>query len=149
MGIFGITCLLVLANLVMGKPVNYLLKKIGDVNWKEKTGELWEKLKPYAKGAGRATAKPVLTLYYVLKEGDLTTAEKVMVYAAMIYVVSPWDLLPASVYSVLGVLDDGVAVSFVYKKISEKVTDEIRMKVDETLNEWFEDGTFAEVVEVK
>lgn len=47
----------------------------------------------------------------------------------------------------LGVLDDGVAVSYVYKKISEKITDGIRFKVDETLNEWFNDGTFAEVVE--
>lgn len=56
-------------------------------------------------------------------------------------------LLPASVYSMLGVLDDGVAVSYVYKKISEKITDEIRFKVEETLNEWFSDGTFAEVVE--
>ncbi|MCQ2343820.1 MAG: DUF1232 domain-containing protein [Paludibacteraceae bacterium] len=147
MGIFGITCLLVLANYVLGKPVNHLLKNIGNVNWKEKTSELWEKLRPYAKKAGRTATKPVLTLYYVLKDGDLSTSEKVMVYAAMIYVLSPWDLLPASVYSVLGVLDDGVAVSFVYKKISEKVTDEIRTKVDDTLNEWFSDGTFAEVVE--
>lgn len=147
MGIFGITCLLVLANYVLGKPVNHLLRNIGDVNWKEKTSELWEKLKPYAKMAGRAAAKPVLTLYYVLKDGDLSISEKVMVYAAMIYVLSPWDLLPASVYSVLGVLDDGVAVSYVYKKVSEKITDEIRFKVEDTLNEWFNDGTFAEVVE--
>lgn len=147
MGIFGITCLLVLANYVLDKPVNHLWKNIGDVNWKEKTSELWEKLKPYAKKARRATTKPVLTLYYVLKDGNLSTSEKVMVYAAMIYVLSPWDLLPASVYSMLGVLDDGVAVSFVYKKISEKVTDEIRTKVDDTLNEWFSNGTFVEVVD--
>ena len=147
MGLFGITCLLVLANYVLDKPVDHLLKNIGDVNWKEKTSDLWEKLKPYAKMAGRAVAKPVLTLYYVLKDGDLSISEKVMVYAAMIYVLSPWDMIPASVYSVLGMLDDGVAVSFVYKKISEKITDEIRFKVEETLNEWFGDGTFAEVVE--
>lgn len=103
MGIFGITCLLVLANYVLGKPVNHLLKNIGDVNWKEKTGELWGKLRPYAKKAGRATAKPVLTLCHVLKDGDLST--------------------------------------------SEKVTDKIRFKVEETLNEWFCDGTFAVVFE--
>lgn len=147
MGIFGITCLLVLANYVMGKPVNHLLKKIGDVDWKEKTSDVWEKLKPYAIKVGRTAAKPVLTLYYVLKDGDLSTSEKVMVYAAMIYVISPWDLLPASIYHLLGVLDDGVAVSFVYKKISEKVTDEIRAKVETTLNEWFDNGTYAEIVE--
>lgn len=147
MGIFGITCMLVLANYMTGKPVNYLLKRIGKVNWKEKTADLWESLKPYAIKAGRTTAKPVLTLYYVLKEGDLSTSEKVMVYAAMLYVVSPWDLLPASIYHVLGILDDCVAVSYVYKKISEKITDEIRLKVDETLNEWFGDSVYVEVIE--
>lgn len=42
MGIFGITCLLVLVNYVFDKPVNHLLKIIGDVNWKEKASVLWE-----------------------------------------------------------------------------------------------------------
>ena len=87
MGIFGITCMLVLVNYMTGKPVNYLLKKIGRVNWKEKTTDLWDNLKPYAQKVGRTAAKSVLTLYYVLQEGDLSTTEKVMVYAAMLYVV--------------------------------------------------------------
>lgn len=146
MGIFGITCMLVLVNYMTGKPVNYLLKKIGRVNWKEKTTDLWDNLKPYAQKVSRTAAKSVLTLYYVLQEGDLSTTEKVMVYAAMLYVVSPWDLLPASIYHVLGILDDCVAVSYVYKKISEKITDEIRLKVDETLNEWFGDCVYVEVI---
>lgn len=79
--------MLVLVNYMTGKPVNYLLKKIGRVNWKEKTTDLWDNLKPYAQKVGRTAAKSVLTLYYVLQEGDLSTTEKVMVYAAMLYVV--------------------------------------------------------------
>ena len=46
-------------------------------------------------------------------------------------------VMPKSVYGMLGVLDEGAAVMFVYKKIKSKVTSEINRKVDDTLNEWF------------
>ena len=47
------------------------------------------------------------------------------------------DLIPKSVYKLLGILDDGAAILFVYKKIKDKITPEIMMKVEDTLNEWF------------
>ncbi|MBE6347123.1 MAG: DUF1232 domain-containing protein, partial [Lentimicrobiaceae bacterium] len=47
------------------------------------------------------------------------------------------DLIPRSVYKLLGVLDDGAAMLYVYKKIKDKITPEIMMKVENTLNEWF------------
>jgi len=47
------------------------------------------------------------------------------------------DLIPRSVYKLLGVLDDGAAMLYVYKKIKDKITPEIMMKVEDTLNEWF------------
>ena len=35
------------------------------------------------------------------------------------------------------ILDDGVAMLFVYMKIKDKITPEINAKVEDTLNEWF------------
>ena len=61
----------------------------------------------------------------------------VLIYAAIIYTIVPMDLIPKSVYKLLGVLDDGAAVFYVYKKIKDKITPEITMKVEDTLNEWF------------
>ena len=47
------------------------------------------------------------------------------------------NYIPNSVYKLLGVLDDGVAMLYVYKKIKDKITPEINAKVEDTLNEWF------------
>ena len=47
------------------------------------------------------------------------------------------DLVPRSVFRVLGILDDGIAVMYVYKKIQANITPEINARVDRTLDEWF------------
>ena len=49
------------------------------------------------------------------------TADRLMIYGAIIYTILPMDLIPASVYRFLGILDDGVAILFVYNKIKEKI----------------------------
>ena len=40
-------------------------------------------------------------------------------------------------YKFLGILDDGVPILYVYKKIKDKITLEINAKVEDTLNKWF------------
>ena len=66
-----------------------------------------------------------------------STLDKALVYAAIIYTISPVSLIPSAVYKLLGVLDEGAAVLYVYKKVKERITPEINAKVDDTLNEWF------------
>ena len=78
--------------------------------------------------------------------GSHTTAlERVLIYAAIIYTVSPVSLIPSAIYKLLGVLDEGAAVLYVYRKIKDKITPEINAKVESTLDSWF--GTEYEVVE--
>jgi uncharacterized membrane protein YkvA (DUF1232 family) len=55
------------------------------------------------------------------------------------------DLIPSVIYKFLGILDDGVAMLYVYKKIKDKITPAINLKVEETLNEWF--GSEYEIIE--
>ena len=43
------------------------------------------------------------------------------------------------------VMDDGVAVFYVYKKIKARITPDVEAKVEETLNDWF--GVEYELVE--
>ena len=74
-----------------------------------------------------------------------TTLERILIYAAIVYTIIPMDLIPRAVYKFLGVLDDGVAILYVYKKIKNKITPEIKTKVEETLNDWF--GVEYEVIE--
>lgn len=48
------------------------------------------------------------------------------------------DFIPHAVYKLLGILDDGVALIYVYRKIKDKITPEINAKVDSTLRAWFD-----------
>lgn len=104
-----------------------------------------DKLRPWALKAGRTATRPMLQFYYVMEDEKTSTLDRVLVYAAIVYVIIPIDFVPSSVYKFLGVLDDGVAMLYVYKKIKEKITPEINAKVKETLDEWF--GVEYEMIE--
>lgn len=132
-----IICITILAYLIMGKNIDPLLEKVKDVDWKEKGNNLYEKLKPYAKKVGRTAAKPLLQFYFVLSDDKTTTLDRVLIYAAIIYTVSPVSLIPSAVYKLLGILDEGAAMLFVYNKIKNNITPDIEMKVNQTLDEWF------------
>lgn len=132
-----IICITILAYLIMGKNIDSLLEKVKDVDWKEKGNDLYEKLKPYAKKVGRTAAKPLLQFYFVLSDDKTTTLDRVLIYAAIIYTVSPVSLIPSAVYKLLGILDEGAAMLFVYNKIKNNITPDIEMKVNQTLDEWF------------
>jgi uncharacterized membrane protein YkvA (DUF1232 family) len=68
-----------------------------------------------------------------------------LIYAAIIYTILPMDFIPRIANKFLGILDDGVAMLYVYKKIKDKITPEINSKVEDTLNEWF--GVEYELIE--
>ena len=132
-----IVCITALAYFIMGKDCSSLLEKVRNIEWREKAEELFRKLRPYAIKLGRVAATPLLQFWYVLQDDNTSTIDRVLIYAAIIYTIVPMDLIPKSVYKLLGVLDDGAAVFYVYKKIKDKITPEITMKVEDTLNEWF------------
>ncbi len=104
-----------------------------------------EKIKPYAQTVGRATARPLLQFYYVMVNEATPTLDKVLIYAAIFYTISPVNLISSSLYKLLGVLDEGAAILYVYKKVKERITPEIELKVESILDEWF--GARYELVE--
>lgn len=132
-----IVCLSILVYCIMGKDIRSLLEKVKDVDWKGKGEELMEKIKPYAQTVGRAAAKPLLRFYYLMVDESTPTLDKELIYAAIFYTISPVSLIPSSMYKLLGVLDEGAAILYVYKKVKERVTPEIELKVESTLDEWF------------
>ena len=129
--------LLILAYMVMGKDISGLLEKVKNIDWRGKINALMDKLRPWALKAGRATARPLLLFYYVMEDENTSTLDRVLIYAAIVYTILPFDLIPRVVYKFLGILDDGVAIFFVYKRIKNKITPEIKAKVEATLDEWF------------
>ena len=135
--IITIICITILAYVIGGKDINGLLDKLKNVDWKAKSSEIFGKIGVYAKKAGRVTTKPLLQLYYVLTMGETTTQEKALIVGAILYTILPFSLIPYKAHKILGLLDEGLAVLYVVKKVQHKITPEINAKVDETLNAWF------------
>lgn len=132
-----IICISILAYWIMGKDFDSLLERVKNVDWKGEFHKLLEKLKPWALKAGRVATRPLLQFYYVMADEQTSTLDKVLIYAAIIYTISPVSLLPSAIYKFLGILDEGVAVLYVYNKIKDNITPEINVKVEYTLNDWF------------
>lgn len=137
-------CTLVLISCIKGKEVKNLLTKLKNVNWHDKINALIQRLYPWALKAGRRSARPILQFYYVMADEKTSTLDRALIYAAIAYTIMPIDLIPSVVYKLLGIVDDGVAVLYVYKKVKKNITPAISAKVEDTLNEWF--GVEYEVV---
>ena len=137
--------ILALAYMIMGKDIKSLLKRVKIVDWNSNIRKLMDRLRPWALKTGRTAARPLLQFYYVMEDEKTSTLDRLLIYAAIAYTVLPMDYIPASIYKFLGILDDGVAVMYVYKKIKSRITPEINAKVDEKLNEWF--GVEYEIIE--
>ena len=137
--------LLILAYLIMGKDISGLLEKVKNVDWRGEINALTDKLRPWALKAGRVATRSLLQFYYVMDDDNTSTLDRALIYAAIIYTILPMDFIPSVIYKFLGILDDGVAMLYVYKKIKDKITPEINAKVEDTLNEWF--GVEYELVE--
>ena len=137
--------LLILVYMILGKDASSLLERVKNIDWRSKINALMDKLRPWALKAGRVGTRPLLQFYYVMDDDETSTLDRVLIYASIIYTIIPMDFVPSSVYKLLGVLDDGVAMLYVYKKIKDKITPEINAKVEDTLNEWF--GVEYEIVE--
>ena len=102
-----IICITILAYCILGKDIKALMEKIGDVDWKGKAEEVMAWLNPYALKAGRVAAKPLLQFYYVMTDANTSTLDRILVYACIIYTISPVSLVPSAVFKVLGILDEG------------------------------------------
>ena len=135
--LFLITVITILAYCIMGKDVSKLLEGVNKYDLRGMINALMDKLRPWALKAGRVATRPLLQFYYVMEDDKTSTLDRVLIYAAIIYTVLPMDLIPRAAYRFLGVLDDGVAMLYVYKRIKDNITPAINAKVEATLNEWF------------
>lgn len=130
-------CLTILIYTILERPIAWIVTKLDGINWKELAQDAWDKIVLYSKKAGRASTRVVLKFYYAMQDGGLSTVEKALVYAGIIYIAVPGDLLPRRILGLLGVLDDVAVAAWIYKKIGDNITPAIERKVEETLDNWF------------
>ena len=108
-----------------------------DVDWKRMAQGLASQIVAYGKKAGRAGSRVVLKFYYAMQYGDLSATERAMVYAGIVYIVVPRDLLPRKLLKWVGLLDDVGVGAWIINRVSKCITPEIERKVEETLDRWF------------
>ena len=113
-----------------------LIEKAGDANWKLKADEVMEWLRPYVIKVDRVAARPLLQFYYVITDENTSTLGRFLVYATILYTISPMSLIPSAVSKILGVLDEGATMIYVYKKVKEHITPTVDYKVEQIPNEW-------------
>lgn len=130
-------CLLLLLYSMLKKPVDSLVAKVKDAQWERPIRTAWSKILEFSKKGGREASRIVLRFYYALTDGNLSSTEKALVYAGIIYIVVPHDLLPKRTLGLLGLVDDTAVAAWVYKKIQKNMTPAIEQKVQDTLNSWF------------
>jgi uncharacterized membrane protein YkvA (DUF1232 family) len=130
-------CLLLLLYSMLKKPVDSLVAKVKDAQWERPIRTAWSKILEFSKKGGREATRIVLRFYYALTDGNLSSTEKALVYAGIIYIVVPHDLLPKRTLGLLGLVDDTAVAAWVYKRIQKNMTPAIEQKVQDTLNSWF------------
>lgn len=100
-------------------------------------GIFFGKIAAAASRVGRPIARNLLYLYFVLRESEMTSSQKMWIYAALAYVLVPNDFLPVRVFRLVGITDDAVAVMYVVRKVREHITPGIIQKVEMILDRWY------------
>lgn len=108
---------------------------------------LWDGIKRFARKAGRAAARPVLLLWFVMRSDSTPREDKLMILAAIAYVVLPIDLISAKRIPILGWLDEVTSITVAVKKMADRITPEIEREADTVLDRWF--AEYTDYVEIE
>lgn len=129
--------LMILALAIFDRPVDWLLEKLGAVDWKKLAADTWDKIVLYSKRAGRAATRYALLFYYTMVESELKLLDKALIVAGIIYIIVPRGFLPKKALGLFGLLDDAAVAIWIYDRIKGSITPEIVQKTEDTLNDWF------------
>lgn len=117
--------------------IDTIIEKIKNLELLDVLKDLSGRIAVVAKQLGRAATGQLFKLYYVLKESELSSSEKAWIYAALVYVLVPGDLIPRRVFKILGITDDALALGYVIAKVKDKITPQIEQKVAMQLDKLF------------
>ena len=116
----------------MRKPKN--IEKYQE-NYSE--SKLLNKLTSVARWAGAKVVYAVLLLYYVLRNPNVSTADKSKIYGALGYFILPTDFL-FDIIPLVGYTDDMAAIMWAIHTVAKNITPEIKAKAKAKLGEWFD-----------
>ena len=97
---------------------------------------VWDKLKGYAKSAGKEVIEKALFLYYAAQKPETPIWAKTTVYGALAYFISPLDAIP-DIAPVIGYVDDLGVLAAAVAAISVYIDTDVKTQAKDKLEEWF------------
>lgn len=97
----------------------------------------WEKIKTFAKQAGREVIGSSLNLYYAAQREDTPAWAKATIYGALAYFVLPIDAIP-DITPVVGFSDDLGALAAATAIVAAHINAEVKQLSQAKLGEWFD-----------
>lgn len=87
------------------------------------------------KRIGTKLLTPPLTIYYILKSGKVSFADKAKICGSLIYILFPLDFIPDFI-PIAGLGDDLATLAWAIYTIYTNNTQEIKNQTQHKLNEW-------------
>ncbi len=97
----------------------------------------WNKIKKYAKKAGKEVIEKVLWLYYAAQNPEAPMRAKATIYAALAYFVLPIDAIP-DLIPVAGYGDDLSALAAAIATVSIYITSNVKELAKKKMADWFD-----------
>ena len=97
-----------------------------------------EKIARIAKRSGAKLVYAALILYYTLESDKVSMKDKAIIIGALVYLISPLDVIPDAI-PIAGLTDDIAVLIYVVKKIWGEVSDDVKVKAKEKMRLWFDE----------
>ncbi|MBP5135927.1 MAG: DUF1232 domain-containing protein [Paludibacteraceae bacterium] len=96
----------------------------------------WDKIGSVALKAGEKVVYYALALYYVMLDENVYYKEKMLIAAALGYLILPIDVIP-DFLPVAGFTDDLGALVTAYNMVKQNITPEVESRVQNKMSELF------------
>ena len=98
--------------------------------------QFWEKVRRYAKTAGKNVVETALQLYYAAESSQTPVAAKSVIYGALAYFISPIDIIP-DLLPGLGYTDDLTVLLAAIGIVAANITPAIKEQARVKASDWF------------
>ena len=100
--------------------------------------DFWDKLKHYARTAGREVVEKALLLYYAMQEEKAPAWAKATIAGALGYFIVPLDAI-ADLTPAVGYADDLGVLVLAIAAVAAYINDDVRDKAAKKMQDWFGD----------
>lgn len=107
---------------------------------------LKESICKWSRYAGRTATRPVLLMWYVMREKETPRKDKWAIFCSLAYLVLPIDILDAKRIPIIGWLDEVASLAILVQKMAKHITPRIEAKVNDQLDKWFPEYAEFEMI---